>query len=138
MAFRRKEAIIAITPPNIQIASFKIVGTAPLVQNKFSQRALEAMAKDQIAGGAKKRAKREPKDFDLCFKEAIHFSEKGWAGIPASAFRAGLVSTCRLLNFPMTRAKLTLFIVPDGYERNRFGIQPLVKTTNRNHIHTHF
>lgn len=129
MGFVKKEKV-AITPPNIQQAKFKIVGTAPLVQNKFSQRTLEGMAADQAAGPtAKKKAKREAKDFDLCAKEATHIAEGGWCGIPASAFRAGLISTCRLLGFPMTLAKLSVFVVADGYERDRFGVQPLVKIT---------
>jgi hypothetical protein len=129
MAFAKKEKV-AITPPKIHQAKFLIVGTAPLVQNKFSQRTLEGMAADQAAGpSAKKKAKREAKDFDRCVREATHISEKGWAGIPASAFRAGLISTCRLLGFPMTLAKLSVFVAADGYERDRFGVQPLVKIT---------
>ncbi len=138
MAFAKKEKV-AITPPNIQEAKFKIIGTAPLVQNKFSARVLEGMAKDQAAGpSAKKRTKREAKDFDLCSKEATHISDQGWAGIPASAFRAGLISTCRLLGFPMTLAKLSVFVKADGYERDRFGVQPLVKITKGKPSRTDF
>lgn len=129
MAFPKKEKV-AITPPNIQSAKFKIIGVTPLVQNKFSQRVLEGMAADQAAGpGGKKKGKREAKDFDLCSKEATHISDEGWAGLPASAFRAGLISTCRLLGFPMTLAKLSVFVLADGYETDRFGVQPLVKIT---------
>jgi hypothetical protein len=127
MAFAKKEKV-SITPPNIQQAKFRIIGTAPMVQNKFSQRALEAMAADQAAGpSSKKKAKRAAKDFDACVREATHYAKEGWAGIPASAFRAGLISTCRLLGFPMTLAKLSVFVMADGYERDRFGVQPLVK-----------
>jgi hypothetical protein len=129
MAFKKSEKV-AITAPNIATAKFRIIGTAPYVQNKFGQRALEQMAADQAAGpAAKKRTKREAKDFDLCVREATHVAEKGWCGIPASAFRCGLISTCRLLGFPMTLAKLSVFVVADGYERDRFGVQPLVKIT---------
>lgn len=129
MAFAAKQKV-AITPPNLQQAKFKIIGTAPLVQNKFSSRALEAMAEKQAAGSvAQKKVKRDAKDFDACVKEATHFSEDGWCGLPASAFRAGLISTCRLLGFPMTLAKLSVFVLADGYERDRFGVTPLVKIT---------
>jgi hypothetical protein len=130
MAFGKKQEHVRITPPKMQQAVFRIIGTAPLVQNKFSQRVLEGMAADQAEGStAKKKAKREPKDFDRCVREATHYSEDGWAGIPASAFRAGLISTCRLLGFPMTLAKLSVFVIADGYERDRFGVQPLVRIT---------
>lgn len=129
MAFAAK-AKVAITPPNLLHAKFTITGNAPLVQNKFSARVLEGMAAKQAEGpSAQKKVKREAKDFDLCVKEATHISEKGWAGLPASAFRAGLISTCRLLRFPMTLAKLSIFVVADGYERDRFGTTPLVKIT---------
>lgn len=129
MAFAKSQKV-SITPPNILTTPYRIIGTAPLVQNKFSARVLEGMAADQAAGpSAKKKSKRDAKDFDRCVKEATHYSEKGWAGIPASAFRAGLISTCRLLGFPMTLAKLSIFVLADGYERDRFGVQPLVKIT---------
>lgn len=129
MAFTKKEKV-AITPPNLRVAKFKIEGTSPMVQNKFSARTLEQLAKDQAAGpSAKKASKREAKDFDRCVKEATHYSDQGWAGLPASAFRAGLISTCRLLGFPMTLAKLSVFVMADGYETDRYGVQPLVKIT---------
>jgi len=129
MAFAKKEKV-AITPPNIMEAKFKIEGTAPMVQNKFSQRILEGMAAKQAAGpAAAKKEKREAKDFDRCVVEATHISDEGWAGLPASAFRAGLISTCRLLGFPMTLAKLSIFVQADGYERDRFGVTPLVRIT---------
>lgn len=129
MAFAAK-ARVAITEPNLQQAKFKIVGTAPLVQNKFPTRVLEQMAVKQAAGStAQKAQKREAKDFDACVREATHVAEAGWCGLPASAFRAGLISTCRLLGFPMTLAKLSVFVVADGYERDRFGVMPLVKIT---------
>lgn len=130
---------VEITPPNLATAKFRIVGTAPLVQNKFGIRALEVMRDKQAAGStARKGSKREAKDFDACSREAMHVSEKGWPGIPASAFRAGLISTCRLLGFPMTLAKLSVFVVADGYERDRFGITPLVRITKGEPQHTEF
>jgi len=129
MAFAAKQKV-EITPPNLQIVRFKIIGTAPLVMNKFSSRVLEGMAQKQAEGSsAQKKSKREAKDFDLCVKEATHYSNEGWEGLPASAFRAGLISTCRLLKFPMTLAKLSIFVVADGYERDKFGTIPLVKIT---------
>lgn len=129
MAFTKKEKV-AITAPNLVVSEFKIVGTSPMVQNKFGTRVLEDMAEKQAAGSsAKKKVKRDAKDFDACVREATHFSTEGWAGLPASAFRAGLISTCRLLGFPMTLAKLSVFVIADGYERDRFGVTPLVKIT---------
>ncbi len=118
---------VVIQPPNFQTAVVKIKGTAPYVQNKMSQRAREAMEEAQKAGsqGRRKNRKKEPKDFDAAYRGAMHVSKKGWHGIPASAFRAAMISACRTVDFAMTRAKLSLFIVADGYDVE--DGQPLVR-----------
>lgn len=120
----RKE--VQIPAPNFKTAEFKIQGTAALVVNKFPQKAREAMKAKQEAGGqAKKGGKRDAKDFELCFQQARHVSREGWDGIPAAAFRAAMISACRLVGFKMTIAKLGLFVVADGTDRDEGT--PLVK-----------
>lgn len=117
---------VVIAPPNFQVAEFKIVGTSPYVQNKFSNKAKEMMKEKQKAGGqAKKGGKREPKDFEQCYEDAKYISREGWVGIPAASFRAAMVSACRTVGFKMTHAKLGFFILADGYEK--FEGVPLVK-----------
>lgn len=121
---------LSITPPNLQLAKFKIIGETPLVINKFSDRVLEDMANKQALGNvAAKKTKRDPKDFDRCCYEATHISAEGWEGIPASAFRTGMIDACRLVGFPMTKAKCSIFVIADGYEVSRFNRQPLIKIT---------
>ena len=53
--------------------------------------------------------------------------KEGWDGIPATAFRNAMVSACRVAGFPMTRAKLSVFIEAAGYDRETFD--PLVRIT---------
>ncbi len=119
---------VTISPPNTKYAQFKIRGTSPLVMNKFSAKAKFEMKNTQEAGQtAKKGKKREPKNFKLAYEDAKHISTKGWCGIPASAFRCALISACKLANFAMTRAKLSLFILPDGFDKDEST--PLVKIT---------
>ena len=72
----------------------------------------------------KKKAK-EARDFDEDFRQAQHVSTDGWVGIPASAFRNGLISACRLVGFKMTLAKLSLFVSEDGFDS--VDAVPLVK-----------
>ena len=126
-----KEQTLTITAPNMKTAVFKIVGTAPYVQSKFSQKALQIMRDVQAQGSvAKKGKKRQPKDFDGLFEGAIHFSGKGkkrWAGIPANGIRAACVSACRTVGFQMTKAKLAIFIEADGFDESEGT--PLVKIT---------
>ena len=45
--------------------------------------------------------------------------------MPAAAFRAAMVSACRLCGFKMTLSKLSVFVEPDGIDRDE-GV-PLVR-----------
>jgi hypothetical protein len=123
-----KPEIVAISAPNFQSAKVIIDGTAPLVMNKMSSANRLAMMATQEAGSqSKKGTKRKPKDFDAVYKGAMHISEEGWYGIPASALRTGMVDACRLVGFKMTIAKLSVFVEPDGIDAD--DGQPLVRLT---------
>jgi len=117
---------VQISAPKIETAVFKIRGTAPFVQLRFSQKAMNTMMDKMAAGSTAKGKKvREARDFDEDMRNAMHISTDGWVGIPASAFRQGIISACRLVGFKMTLAKLSVFIVADGFDAVD-GI-PLVK-----------
>ena len=114
-----KHETITIAPPNFETREFTIVGTAPYVQHKFSEKARKAIMEKQAQGSqGKKGAKREARDFDKEYVACIHFAEEGWAGIPAGAFRNALVSACRTVGFKMTLAKLSVFVEADGIDRD--------------------
>lgn len=117
---------IVIKPPDFQVAAVRVVGTAPLVQNKFSSKARQQMRATQEAGPqAKKGTKREPKDFDAAFKGAIHRGPKGEYGVPAPAFRNAMIDACRAVGFKMTHAKMFVFIDADFFDVD--DGMPLVK-----------
>lgn len=117
---------VTIKAPSIQTASFKIVGTAPYVQLRFSEKAMRTMMdKQKLGSQANKKKAKEARDFDEDFRQAQHVSTDGWPGIPASAFRNGLISACRLVGFKMTLAKLSLFVGEDGFDK--VDAVPLVK-----------
>ncbi len=126
----KTECVIA--PARLQSSIIKIRGTAPLVMNAFSAKAREMMRAKQIAGmaGSKKKHK-EPKDFERLYEEAIHRSVDGWAGIPDTAFRAAMVSACRLVGFKMTIAKLSIQIIADGFDDSGGGLVKITKGTPR-------
>jgi len=120
------EQTVTIKPPAFKTAAFKIVGTAPLVVNKFPAKAREMMRAKQAAGTqGKKGSAREAKDFDACYQAARHLSRQGWDGIPAASFRHAMVDSCKLVGFKMTLAKLALFIEADGFDADEGT--PLVK-----------
>lgn len=117
---------LQIKAPNIKRAKFKIKGTAPYVQLRFAEKAIKAMADKMMAGSASKKGKaREPRDFEDDFRQAQHISHDGWNGMPAAAFRAAMVSACRLVGFKMTIAKLSVFVHHDGLDR--VDDTPLIK-----------
>lgn len=118
MAFKKKtdDAAVTITPPRLEQATLTIVGTAPLVQLKFSEKARNEMLAKQRAGGTAAKTKKSARDTDDDFMQAQHISEDGWNGIPATAFKAAMVDACRLVGMEMTRAKMALFVVPDGID----------------------
>lgn len=119
---------MTIAPPNFETAMFQITGIAPYVQNKFSAKALEQMKNKQEAGSTgKKGTKREAKDFKAAYEGAMHTSKEGWHGIPAPAFRNACISACRMCGFQMTRAKLSVFVEADGFDKD--DGTPLVKIT---------
>lgn len=117
---------IVIAPPNFQQARLRIVGTAPYVMNKMSSENREQMIKKQEEGQrSTKGKKRDPKDFDKVYKGSMHLSAEGWLGIPASSLRSAMISACKLVGFHMTKAKLCVFVVADGFDAD--DGQPLVK-----------
>lgn len=108
---------ITITPPNIQTARFHLVGDAPYMQARFSQKALEQIRSKQAAGStAKKNTAKEARDFDADYRGAMHISTEGWIGVPAASFRNACIDACRMVNFQMTRAKMSIFIEHDGLD----------------------
>ena len=108
---------VIISPPRKEIATVRIRGTAPYMQNAFPQKSVDIMVATQSAGQqAKKGRKREPKDFNAAYENATHKSRQGWCGIPASAFRNAMISACRTVGFKMTIAKMSVWVEADGFD----------------------
>lgn len=119
---------VTISPPKLTTWRFRIIGTAPYVQNKFSKKAKEILHNRHEAGSTNaKGEKREGKDFDALYNGAMHKMADGSHGIPAPAFRNGMISACRMAGFKMTHAKLSVFIEADGYDTE--DGTPLVRIT---------
>lgn len=117
---------ISIKPPNFKRLEFTITGTAPLMQARFSEKARQKMHDTQAAGSTAKSKKiREPRDFESDFLGAMHVSSEGWTGVPAAAFRNACIDVCRMVNFKMTHAKMSIFTEADGLDK--VDGQPLVR-----------
>lgn len=125
-----RQEVITVKPLELSVAAFKVRGTAPYVQNKFSKKAREQLEATAQSGKKKSSSasnRAEARDFEQEFLEATHFLEDGSCGIPASGLRAAMISACRVAGYQMTKTKLAVFIEHDGFDSDDFT--PLVKIT---------
>lgn len=114
---KEESSVLNISPPNMREFAITIIGMAPLMICRFSQKAMEAMMAKHKAGSTGKKGRvKEARDFEADFNGARHLSTDGWDGIHAAAFRNGMISACRLVGFKMTIAKMAVFITPDGFD----------------------
>lgn len=114
-----KAETVQISAPNLRTVEFSIVGMSPLCLHRFSQKARRMMMETQAAGSqAKSKKKREPRNFDADYEGAKYLSSEGWCGIPAGSFRSAMIDACRLVGFRMTNARLAVFVVADGFDRD--------------------
>ncbi|HVL14162.1 MAG TPA: hypothetical protein VM529_16445 [Gemmata sp.] len=115
---QKKVEEITISPPKFRVVEFVLEGTSPLMQARFSGKAMQAMMAKMAAGStSKKGGQRAARDFDADFREAQHFSTDGWVGVPASAIRNACIDVCRMTGFKMTHAKMSIFVEADGNDR---------------------
>jgi len=129
MAARGKasDGVAVVKAANILQTTLRIQGTAPLVQLKFSTKAKEQMMANMATPAAEKKAKavRPPRDYDADFVAAQHISVAGWNGMPCAAFRSAMIDACRTVGLVMTKAKMSVFVIPEGFDAD--DGTPLVK-----------
>lgn len=118
---------VTISKPNFGTANFNITGQDVLVIHRFSAKTKEQMKQKMETGkAASSKKNREAKNTDDIFNEARYISKDGWDGFHAGALRNALISACRLVGFKMTLAKLSIFVVADGYDATEPQI-PLIR-----------
>jgi hypothetical protein len=119
MAFKKAdEGVAIIKAANIVRTTIRIRGTAPLVVHKFSAKQKAKMMSDMARTKAEKKGKseREPRNYEQDFQQARHLSADGWDGIPCAAFRSAMIDACRTVGLVMTKAKMSVFVIPDGFD----------------------
>lgn len=121
--------VIGIPAPNIQTATFKVIGTSPYVQLRFSEKAKNIMREGMTDSAAKKRGKKEPRNFEGEFEQAMYESHEGWRGINAMSFKSAMIRACTTTKMRMTICKIGLFVRAEGFDKDS-GI-PLVQIHER-------
>jgi hypothetical protein len=123
-----KAATIKVKPARMVVATFDIAGNgSPLCVQKFTEEAKAAMAAKMLEGktSRSKKPAKDARDFNAEFEAAKHKSREGWEGFNAAAIRNALIDVCRLVDFKMTLAKLSISVVADGWDKEE-GV-PLVR-----------
>lgn len=95
------------------MAEIPIEGTAPLIQNRFSEKARQMML-DKQQGQVNER---EPKNPDLLFEAAQYRLPGDRYGHPAVAFKSAIVGGARFFKgskITMTGLKVALFVKGEG------------------------
>lgn len=110
----------AIVLPRIQRSTIvvPIIGTTPLIPHRWSEKALGMMRDKQFQ--TRKVAAREAKNPHEEARMATYWLEDGRPGMPATAFKGAMVGACRIFGsdvFPMTKAKLALYVEGEGVEQ---------------------
>jgi hypothetical protein len=110
-----------------------IKGITPLIPHKWSTKARRMMPGGPDHG-LKVKGKREP---EVEAAAALYTLPDGAIGMPATAFKAAMVSACRLIpaKLTMTEAKLLFFVEgigPDQLVPIEFGGRELREDTPRN------
>lgn len=101
------------------VCIFPIVGITPVIPHKWSEKAINMMATKQAQTGV--RTKREAKDpeqeaIDSCYW--IDTDDGRVAGMPATAFKAAMVSACRFFDgLSMVQAKLLFYVEGEGADQ---------------------
>lgn len=117
-----EEAAATEPAPAIQITRIKrqevriqIVGTAPLVVSKFSEKA-KAMMRETQAGQKRLRKARDPESDFAGARHRID-GDSGWDGFPATGLKGAIVGGARFFDdkrLSMTMLKQSIFVMGQG------------------------
>lgn len=95
-----------------QFFEVPIIGTAPLIVNRWSEKAKAMMLASQQSSA---RAKKEPKDPDALFNASRYQIDAKQDGFPAVGFKAAIVYATRLFDgITMVQVKQTCLVVGEG------------------------
>ena len=106
-----KAIAIEIPAPNIRKLEIMIVGTRPLIFNKFSEKAKKQMRDKQLKKPSKGRKKRDAKQE---YKESYYRNSKGKIAFPALCIKQSMVGAARFIDdLPMTILRGAVFVEGD-------------------------
>lgn len=112
VAAKPTEQTTNLVQVNVHEIMVPIVGTAPLIVQRFGFKARNSIQAGQ-SGAAK--VKKAPRDPDYDFQDARHLLPDGSDGFPAVGFKAAIIGGARVLESAvMTRLKQGVFLYGEG------------------------
>lgn len=108
------EASIKLTKIKRETIKVRVVGTSPLIVNRFDEKAKQQMLDAQR--GVK--TPKEPKDPDACYQRSLYRLPDGSFGFPVTGFKAATVDSARLFQgVKMTELRQALLFHGEGPEQ---------------------
>ncbi len=99
---------VQLPPIKRRLITFTIIGTSPLIQHKWSEKAKKQIRDKQAGKKTKVRVARKPKQEYL---DATYFTEDGQYGIPAMSFKTALITAAHKdIGIEKTLVKKALFL----------------------------
>ena len=110
------DATVSISRIGTETLSIPIVGTAPLIVHKFSEKSKRQML-DAMQG---RKNPKQPKDPQVDYEAAMYRHDDDGYGFPVIAFKAASVGACRFFgkSFPMTTARQCIFMDAEFSKRD--------------------
>jgi hypothetical protein len=100
---------------DVRIIEVPIRGTAPLIVNRWSEKAKQAMLDAQQSSV---RKKKEPKDPEALFQASMYRLADGRHGFPATGFKAAIVGAIRHFEgMTLVLGKQSLFVAGEGNQQ---------------------
>ena len=104
------EAQVSITKIGTETLRVPILGTAPLIVHKFSEKAKRQML-DAMQG---RKTPKQPKDPDADYESALYLHDDGGFGFPVIAFKAATVGAARFYGKAVPMTALRQFVFMDA------------------------
>ena len=110
------DAVVAINRIGTETLRVPLVGTAPLIVHKFSEKSKRQML-DAMQG---RKSPKEPKNPEGEYEAAFYRYDDDGYGFPVIAFKAASVSACRFFGkaMPMTLARQCIFMDAEFSKRD--------------------
>jgi hypothetical protein len=103
-----QESVVQLKPINAKLMKITIEGTSPLIQHKWSEKALRQMREK---GEGKKTKTREPRNPEKEARDATYFTADGKHGLPLLAVKSALIGAAHKdIGIEKTLVRKGLFI----------------------------